>query len=109
MVARVNGNYNAGQFIGHSVDHVGVDCKANISAKYDIGGTVGAIVEAVQTAGTVIFIGGAVAGATANQGFRVAVESPSAWTAATLQVAVRALGTVDGVDLAAADVTAYTY
>lgn len=109
MVARVNGNYNAGQFIGHSVDHFVVDCKSNISAKYDIGGTVGAIVEAVQTAGTVIFIGGAVAGATANEGFRVAVESPNAWTADGLRDAVRALGTVDGVDLAAADVTAYTY
>ncbi len=41
MVARVNGNYNAGQFIGHSVDHFVVDCKSDISAKYDIGGTVG--------------------------------------------------------------------
>jgi len=109
MVARVNGNYNAGQFIGHSVDHFVVDCKSNISAKYDIGGTVGAIVEAVQTAGTVIFIGGAVAGATANQGFRVAVESPNAWTADGLRDAVRALGTVDGVDLATATVDAYTY
>jgi|TARA_B100001964_G_scaffold243425_1_gene321378 hypothetical protein len=109
MVARVNGNYNAGQFIGHSVDHFVVDCKSDISAKYDIGGTVGAIVEAVQTRGTVIFLGGAVAGATANEGFRVAVESPNAWTADGLRDAVRALGTVDGVDLATATVDAYTY
>ena len=109
MVARVNGNYNAGQFIGHSVDHFVVDCKSDISAKYDIGGTVGAIVEAVQTKGTVIFLGGAVAGDTANQGFRVAVESPNAWTADGLRDAVRALGTVDGVDLATATVDAYTY
>ena len=109
MVARVNGNYNAGQFIGHSVDHFVVDCKSDISAKYDIGGAVGAIVEAVQTRGTVIFLGGAVAGATANEGFRVAVESPNAWTADGLRDAVRALGTVDGVDLATATVDAYTY
>ena len=82
MVARVNGAIAAGSFIGHDIDHwssTGVDLTvaANATAFFDI----------VESKASVVIIG-ALADASGNTAF--AVESPSAWTAATLSAATGA-------------------
>ena len=88
MVAKVNGAIAAGSFVGHDVEHFslgGVNCTtaANITYAIDI----------VETKATVVMIGALGNGAATPAVLtRVGVESPSAWTAATLQAALRADG-----------------
>ena len=82
MVARVNGAIAAGQFLGHDVDHwssTGVDLTVAANAQ--------AFIDAVETKASVILIG-VLTNAAGNT--RFAVESPSAWTAASLSTATGA-------------------
>lgn len=88
MVAKVNGAIAAGSFVGHDIEHFslgGRNCTtaAEISHAIDV----------IETKATVVMIGvlgnGAASPAVLTH---VGVESPSAWTAATLQAALR----VDG-------------
>ena len=89
---------NANNTIAFGTDNFGapismfsIDGGADISAETNPGEAMEAIVETLQMKGTVIAIG-----ATAADGaFRVAIEN-SAWTAADIQVAIRALGATVG-------------
>ena len=88
MVARVNGAVAAGTFVGHDIEHFsigGLDIRVAANATY--------VADVIETKATIVMIGvlgnGAASPAVLTH---VGVESPSAWTAATLQAALR----VDG-------------
>ncbi len=61
--------------------------------------TVLKIIELISTKSTVVILGETGTNGAGTGKFRVAVESSTPWTADSLQTAVRALGTVDGVNL----------
>lgn len=89
---------NANNTIAFGTDNFGapismysIDGGADISAETNPGEAMEAFIETMQMKGTVIAIG-----TTAADGaFRVAIEN-SAWTAADLQTALRALGATVG-------------
>jgi len=95
MVAKVNGAVAAGQFLGHDVDHFtisGVDLGVAANAQH--------VADTIEQKATVIMIGALGDGsASPAVGTRIAVESPSGWTAAALQTALGGSYTA----------TAYTY
>jgi hypothetical protein len=88
MVAKVNGAIAAGSFVGHDIEHFslgGVNCTTAANITYAI--------DMIETKATVVMIGALGNGAATPAVLtRVGVESPSAWTAATLQAALRADG-----------------
>lgn len=103
-MARVNGGVSAGGFGTATLKMF------TVSPDNDLTGEVGdpntaleAIVQTVQTKATTFLIG-----AIGASSFRVACE-PSAWTAADLQTAIQALGTVNGNDLSGATVADFTF
>lgn len=104
MTTRVNGGARPGVFGAPTLAYF------TVTPGEDLSGDVGtpdtaleAIVETIQTKATTFIIG-----AIGASEFRVACE-PSAWSAADLQAAIRALGTVDGNDLSGADVDAFVF
>ena len=88
MVAKVNGAVAAGSFVGHDIEHFslgGLNMGTAANATY--------AVDIIETKATIVMIGALGDGsATPAVLTRVGVESPSAWTAATLQAALRADG-----------------
>ena len=104
MVARVNGGVAAGQVLVGSLSHFTVTIAGDASAKLGVDSTIQQILEMVATKSTVVILGDVSA-----SGFRFAVESSTAWTAADLQTALRALGTVDSIDLSSDGVADFTY
>ncbi len=111
MTTRVNGGARPGVFGAPTLAYFTVVPQNSANSTRDLTGDVGqpgtaleAIVETIQTKATTFIIGNI----DASAGFRVACE-PSALTAADLQAAIRALGTVDGNDLTGSDVSAFTF
>ena len=99
-MARVNGGVSPGGFGTATLKMFTVD--PNVDLTGDVGQpdtALEAIVQIIQTKATTFIIGGV----DAANGFRVACE-PSAWAAADLQAAIRALGTVNGDSLTGATV-----
>jgi hypothetical protein len=104
-MARVNGGVSPGGFGTATLKMFTVDPNVNLTG--DVGQpntALEAIVQIIQTKATTFIIGGV----DAANGFRVACE-PSAWAAADLQAAIRALGTVDGNDLSGATVADFAF
>jgi hypothetical protein len=95
----------AGEFIGANLNYVTIDCGAAVNAKLGITSgelsTVPRIVEAISAHATVVV---ANVPADDTQWVHMIVEGPVNQTAAEYQVTVRALGTVDSVNLSAATV-----
>ena len=104
MVARVNGGVATGQVLVGTLSHFTLTIAGNVTTKMGVDSTVQKILETVAQKSTVVMLG-----AVGAAGFRFAVESDTAWTAATLQVAIRAMGTVDGINLAADTVADFAY
>ena len=104
MSTRVHGGARPGVFGAPTLAYFTVTPGADLTGDVGTPDTaLEAIVETIQTKATTFIIG-----AIGVDEFRVATE-PSAWSAADLQAAIRALGTVDGNDLSGADVTAFTF
>lgn len=104
MSTRVNGGPRPGVFGAPTLAFFTVTPDADLVSNIGNPDTaLEAIVETIQTKSTTFIIGdvGAVS-------FRVATE-PSAWSAADLQAAIRALGTVNGDDLSDAVVADFTF
>ena len=104
MSTRVNGGPRPGVFGAPTLAYFTVTPGEDLVS--DIGNpdtALEAIVETIQTKSTTFIIGDV--GATS---FRVATE-PSAWSAADLEAAIQALGTVNGDDLSGATVAAFTF
>ena len=95
----------AGEFIGANLNYITIDCGAAVNAKLGIASgalsTVPSIVQAVTRHATVVV---ANVPADDTQWVHMIVEGPVNQTAAEFQVSVRALGTVDSINLAAATV-----
>lgn len=104
MSTRVHGGARPGVFGAPTLAYFTVAPGADLTGDVGLPDTaLEAIVETIQTKATTFIIGQIGA-----DEFRVATE-PSAWNAADLQAAIRALGTVAGTDLSGADVTAFTF
>jgi len=105
MTTRVNGGVKSGGFGTATLKMFTVDPNVDLTGDVGLPGTaLEAIVQTVQTKATTFLIGAV----DASNGFRVACE-PSAWAAADLQAAIRALGTVNGDDLTGATVADFTF
>jgi hypothetical protein len=103
-MARVNGGIRAGGFGTATLKMFTIDPDNDLTGEVGQPNTaLEAIVQVVQTKATTFLIGEIAAG-----GFRVACE-PSAWSAADLEAAVQALGTVNGKNLAGAGVADFTF
>lgn len=87
---------------GPHLDFFGADLGASPAAQMGTGGAVEAVIKAIQQLGTVALY--QVEDASGSN-FSVGVYPTGAWTAASLQTAIRALGTVNGYDLSGAAVT----
>lgn len=104
MSTRVNGGPRSGVFGAPTLAYFTVTPGEDLQSDVGVPDTaLEAIVETIQTKATTFIIGAI--GAT---DFRVACE-PSAWSAADLQTAIRALGTVNGDDLTGATVATFTF
>jgi len=104
-MARVNGGVSPGGFGTATLKMFTVD--PNVDLTGDVGQpntALEAIVQTIQTKATTFIIGGV----DAANGFRVACE-PNAWTAADLQAAIRALGTVNSASLSGATVADFAF
>lgn len=104
MTTRVNGGirpFNSGA----SLKMFTVDPNVDLTGEVGLPNTaLEAVVQTIQTKATTFIIGTV----HATDGFRVACE-PSAWSAADLQAAVQALGTVNGKNLSGATVADFTF
>ena len=90
-------------FMGPALDFFGCDLGADPSTEAEVNGMLQTLLQSIQQTATVAMYQVA---ATANvTNFSVAVFPVGAYTAATLQAQIRALCTVAGYNLAAADVT----
>ena len=90
-------------FMGPKLDFFGCDLGADPSTEAEVNGMLQTLLQSIQQTATVAMYQVA---ATANvTNFSVAVFPVGAYTAAPLQAQIRALGTVAGYNLAAADVT----
>ena len=108
----------AGHVGGKVIAGIQIDFGADVSAKLAVGGAVDATLKAIMNEGLTAFAIGAVdnTGGT-GQGLKVLFEgehgtdtydgSNSESLAAHLEDVVQALGTVDGVDLSGAGITAF--
>ena len=116
MVARVNGGIqDASQTLVGGLGHFTITFLNNsagavnlsAAAAHAVDGSLQRVLEAVAVKSTVVMQGDVTA-----TYMRVAVENSTAWTAADLQAAVRALGATvgaDAVDLRGTTVAAFTY
>lgn len=103
IASTTNANGTTTNFMGPGMDFFGFDLGGAPTAQLGVSGAVSAVLQAVEQLGTVMIYSVA---ATANvTNMSVAVYPLGAWTAATLQTAVQALGTVNGYDLSGATVT----
>ena len=103
-MARVNGGIRAGGFGTATLKMFTIDPDNDLTGEVGAANTaLEAIVQTVQTKATTFLIG-----AIGSGGFRVACE-PSAWTAADLEAAIQALGTVNSKNLAGASVADFTF
>jgi len=90
-------------FMGPSLDFFGCDLGLDPSGEADVNEMLQSLLQSIQLTATVAMYQVA---ATANvTNFSVAVYPQAAYTAATLQTQIRALGTVSGYDLSGATVT----
>lgn len=104
-MSRVNGGVRPGGFGTATLKMFTVDPNVDLTGDLGLPNTaLEAIVQVIQTKATTFLIGSV----DASNGFRVACE-PSAWTAADLQAAIRALGTVNSDDLSGATVADFTF
>jgi len=90
-------------FSGPKLDFFGMDLGSDPAAQTDTGGAIEAVITVITQLATVHFYQ-VQASASANN-MSIAVYPVAAWTAADLQVAIRAMGTVNGYDLSGAVVT----
>jgi hypothetical protein len=91
----------ATNFIGPALAFFGMDIGADPATQMAVGGAVEAVIQCVTQLSVIqLYQVEATSGA-----LSMAVYPVGAWTAATLQTAVRALGTVNGYDLSGATVT----
>ena len=115
MVARVNGGVATGQNLVGGLAHFTVTFKnasnaaVNLSAAaaHAVDGSLQRVLEAIAVKSTVVIMGEVSATA-----MRCAVENDTAWTAATMQAAVQALGTsvgADAVDLSGTTIADFDY
>lgn len=88
---------------GPKLDFFGIDLGADPATMMDTGEAVEAVITCITQLATTHFYQ-VQASATANN-MSIAVYPTAAWTAPTLQAAIRALGTVATYDLSGADVT----
>ena len=103
-MARVNGGIRAGGFGTATLKMFTIDPDNDLTGEVGAANTaLEAIVQTIQTKATTFLIGEIASG-----GFRVACE-PSAWTAADLEAAIQALGTVNSKNLAGASVADFTF
>ena len=104
-MARVNGGVSPGGFGTATLKMFTVDVNVDLTGEVGQPNTaLEAVVQTIQTKATTFVIGGV----DAANGFRVACE-PSAWTAADLQAAIRALGTVNSHDLTGTTVADFAF
>ena len=92
---RVNGGAAAANHIGGDLNFVKVPCGGAVNGKHGVGSTVPAIVFATQEYANVV----ALCLSNSNQDVEMICEGGFGWSQATLQTAIRALGTVDSIDL----------
>ena len=92
---RVNGGAAAANHIGGDLNFVKVPCGGAVNGKHGGGSTVPAIVFATQEYANVV----ALCLSNSNQDVEMICEGGFGWSQATLQTAIRALGTVDSIDL----------
>ena len=92
---RVNGGAAAANHIGGDLNFVKVPCGGAVNGKHGVGSTVPAIVFATQAYANVV----ALCLSNSNQDVEMICEGGFGWSQATLQTAIRALGTVDSIDL----------
>ena len=90
-------------FMGPKLDFFGCDLGADPSTEAQVNGMLQTLLQSIQQTATVAMYQVAATSNVTN--FSVAVYPTGAYTAATLQTQIRALGTVDGYDLSGADVT----
>ena len=103
-MARVNGGVRAGAFGAPTLAYFTVSPDADLTGEVGSPNTaLEAIIQTIQTKATTFIIG--TIGASS---FRVACE-PSAWSAADLEAAIQALGTVNSKDLSGATVADFTF
>ena len=88
---------------GPKLDFFGMDLGGNPAGEMDVGEAVEAVIQCATQLATVHFYQ-VEASASANN-MSIALYPTAAWTASTLQAAIRALGTVSGYDLSGATVT----
>lgn len=90
-------------FAGPKLDFFGMDLGASPAAEMDTGEAIEAVITCVTQLATTHFYQ-VEASASANN-MSIAVYPVGAWSASSLQTAIRALGTVSGYDLSGAVVT----
>jgi hypothetical protein len=91
------------QIAGPKLEFFGMDLGGDPSTQMDTNGAVEAVIRCITQLATVHFYQ-VEASASANN-MSIAVYPVAAWTAADLQAAIRALGTVNGYALTGANVT----
>ena len=90
-------------FTGPKLDFFGVGLGNSVFNQAQIGGALQTILQTIQQTATVAFY--QVDNTNTTVDFSVAVYPTAAYTAATLQTALRALGNVNGANIAGATVT----
>jgi len=103
VASTADANGTVTNLYGPAFDFFGLDLGAAPTAQLGVGGAVGAVNQAIEQLATIAMY--QVQASSAANNMSVAVYPVGAWTAATLQTAVRALGTVNGYDLSGALVT----
>lgn len=91
------------QIAGPKLDFFGMDLGGDPAAQMSVGGAVEAVIKCITQLATVHFYQVEASGSANNMS--IAVYPTAAWTAADLQAAIRALGTVNGFALTGATVT----
>lgn len=103
IASTTNANGTVTNFIGPGMDFFGLDLGAAPTSQLGVGGAISAVNQCIEQLGTVMIY--QVQASSAANNMSVAVYPLGAWTAATLQTAIQALGTVNGYDLSGAAVT----
>jgi hypothetical protein len=91
------------QVAGPKLDFFGIDLGADPSGKLSVNSAVDSVIKSIAQLATVHMYQ-IEASASANN-MSIAIYPTAAWTAAAMQTAIRALGTVDSYDLSGAVVT----
>ena len=91
------------QIAGPKLDFFSIDLGSDPSSQVEVGGAVEAVIKCITQLATVHFYQVEASGSANNMS--IAVYPTAAWSAADLQTAIRALGTVNGFSLTGATVT----